>query len=404
MLLGFFFKLLAKAASSQLPEPGNYSKKPNNSNHSPTQSGNLNLIHECENAVATKVPDSEQLENKPISEPAAGSKQELQSTHTQGQVSVEDKRSTPEEKPLNTPEQELQRSENLRPENTSQDSTISPETDCCTDSTLKNDAQNKKTSTGGNCNVLKTNSEHIKESDGTADAMDQNMADQGVSTEEEHTKPIGTQHVDEEDNSRQEHEDESNQQKETGSSADLEHEKERNPINTEEKQQVAAETVSDEKNDKEKHENDNEHDDEGLIVDDNEDDISNTCSKEDRHKVDEGAMAQRPRSDKIKPNRKKKKLQSESRDTFNGKGDSKRTSETEQTKHKNAQQLTKVEDGANGTKVFGNAVQVQTNVDSGETEPLERSSSFETIDVEKESTQTPALKEKKNQVLCLFHI
>ena len=388
------------------------------------------------------MPDPIQLGNKPISEPAAISKQELQSTHTQEQVSAEDKRSTPEEKLLKTPEQELQRTEKLRPENTSQDLTVSPETDCCTDSTLKNDAQNKtiqkadskliqesgysesedtdrkdkqgmtpnqnaentqiktweKTSTGGNCNVLKTNFEHIKKSDGTADATDQNMADQGVSTEEEHTKLIGTKQADEEDNSRQEHEDESNQQTDT---ADLEHENEKNHMDTEEKRQVAAKTVSYEEYDTEKHEKENEHDDEGLINDDNEDDTSNTCSKEDRHKVDEGAEAQVPRSDKMKPTR-KKKLQSESRDTINGKGDSKRTSETKQTKHTNAQQLTKVEDGANGTKVFGNADQVQTNVDSGETEPLERSSSFETINVEKESTQTP--KEKKHQVLYLFLI
>ena len=71
---------------------------------------------------------------------------------------------------------------------------------------------------------------------------------------------------------------------------------------------------------------------------------------------------------------------------------------------KDAPQSTKVEDGVNGTQVFGHAVHVQTNVDSGVTEPLERSSCFETSDVQKKSTQTPAPKENKNQVYCLFHI
>ena len=311
------------------------------------------------------MPDSVQLGSKPISEPAAGSKQELQSTHTKGQVSAEDKRSTPEEKPLNTPQQELQRTDKLRPENTLQDLTISSE---------------------------------------TADATDQNMADQGVSTEEKHTKPIGTQQADAEDNSRHKHEEESNQQTETGSTADLEHEKESNPMDTEEKRQDAAERASDEKYNTVKHEKDNDQDDEGWTDDDNEDYTSKTCIKEDIHKVDEGAKAQVHRRVKMKPNRKKKKLQGESLDTINGKGDSKRTSETEQTKHKDAQQSTKVEDGANGTKVFGNAVQMQTNVDSGDTGPLERSSSFETINIKKESTKTPVPKENKNQVLCLFHI
>jgi len=442
------------------------SKTLDTGNKSLTKSGNLNLIHEGENAVANQVPDSVQLENKPKSEPAAESKQELQSTHTQKQVHVSEKnmQNPPEQKPLSTPKQELQSREDLKPGNTSlHNLRIMQETDNGTDSTQENDVQTttlqktdskpiqesgysdreetgieekpgmtqdltaennqiktlEKISDGGNENALKTNSVHIKALDGTADTTDPNKADDGVSTEEEQNKPESNSQTEAEDTlGRQEHEEDSNPKAGTASSTDLQDEEETNSMDTENMQGSA------EGDEKFETENDEKDDDEEEGSDDNsEDDTSQVCSgsEDDGSNISEESTATRPknrlkgpgsskrRRQKKRERKERKKLNNESSGSKDVKGVKKGTSETKEPKHQKAQQSTISGDAANSSKVFGSAPEVHSNVDSGVPEPLDKPSLFSTTDDKKKSeddkkksTQTPTTKPKKEQVCTVF--
>ena len=270
-----------------------------------------------------------------------------------------------------------------------------------------------KTSVGSNDDVLKTSSECIKESDHTADTADQYNADQGVSTGEEKTKPEANQQTKAEDNLRQEHEEESNQQTKTAKSDDLEQEEATNSMDTEEQGRDSAEGASDEKYETEKGEKDDDDDGEEGSDGNSEDGKSQLCSgsEDEGSNISEESKTKSskkrlsgPGSSKLKRQKKKerkerKKLNNESPETSNAQGDKKSTSDTKRTKNKGAQNSTKVKDGATGSKVFGSAGEMQTNVDSGVSEPLEKPSFFG----QKKSTQTPATKSKKEQV-CTFYL
>ena len=100
-------------AASQLPalpEAGDPLTKPDTSNQTLTKTENLNLTHEGENAVVSKVPDSGLLVNKPLLEPAARSKENTQSAHTRGQINVSEgnMHNLPVNEAFNTLDQESQ--------------------------------------------------------------------------------------------------------------------------------------------------------------------------------------------------------------------------------------------------------------------------------------------------------
>jgi len=240
-------------------------QKPDTSNQTLTKTENLNLTHEGENAVVSKVPDSGLLVNKPLLEPAARSKENTQSAHTRGQINVSEgnMHNLPVNEAFNTLDQESQNAEELKPENTSvQDLTTLPETDCHADSTSDNDVQittpqktdskpihksgfsdrtevdikekpgmipeqnaentqiktSVKISVGDNDNALNTN---IDELDGTAETTDQNKGDQDVSTKEQ-TKPEEILPIEAEGDLGQEHDEEaSNPQTETANSTNV---------------------------------------------------------------------------------------------------------------------------------------------------------------------------------------